>query len=270
MDALWIIAVFVIIDDLMQALGHKSHALAQVSDAEILTVAVVAAKFFTNQQERACRVLQDAGYLAGPLSISRLNRRLHALADWLPFIAETMGAVFARGEVFVIDSLPVPVCQRVRAYRCRKVRGRAYCGYCAAKRAKFFGWRLHLVCTPAGEPVRFTLLPAACHDLTPVHELTDALPAKARVLGDKAYLSAPDAAAILEACGVRVVAQPRRNMAPLSWADEYDLRLHRHVIETVNSQLEKMGLEHLYARTNPGFMLKVHATMIALACSNIN
>lgn len=270
MNALWIIAVFAIIDDSMKALGHQSHVLAQVPDAEILTVAITSAKFFQNHHERAFCVLQAAGYLSGSLSLSRFNRRLHALADWLPWLAETLGEIFACGDVFIIDSMPVPVCRRARAWHCRKVRGRIYCGYCAAKDEKFFGWRLHLVCTPAGEPVRFTLLPASLHDLTPIHELADALPEGARLFGDKGYISAPDARAILEASGVQVIAQPRDNMTPLDWADEFDLRLYRHAIETVNSQLEKMGMERLYARTTPGFMLKVHASMTALACTNLN
>ncbi len=117
-------------------------------------------------------MLTQAHYLSGHLSTSRFNRRLHALADWLSFILETLAEVFRHGEVFVLDSMPIPVCKRVRARRCRKVRGRIYCGYCAAKHEKFFGWRLHLVCTPAGVPVNFTILPASLHDLTPVHELT--------------------------------------------------------------------------------------------------
>ena len=48
------------------------------------------------------------------------------------------------------------------------------------------------------------------------------------------------------------------------WADEYDLRLYRKSIETVNSQLESMGLERLRAHTNGGFDIKVHASLIAL------
>jgi hypothetical protein len=270
MNALWIITVFDIIDELMKALEHKSHVLAQVPDAEILTVAVVSAQFFQNHHERTFAILQATGYLSGSLSLSRFNRRLHALADWLPLIAETLGEICATGEVFVIDSLPVPACRRARAWHCRKVRGRIYCGYCAAKDEKFCGWRLHLVCTPRGEPVRLTLLPASLHDLTPLHELADALPEGARLFGDKGYVSASDAAAIWNTCGVRVIAQPRTNMETLAWADEFDLGLYRHTIETVNSQLEKMGVERLYARTNPSFMLKVFASMIALACTNLN
>ena len=40
------------------------------------------------------------------------------------------------------------------------------------------------------------------------------------------------------------------------WADEYDLRLYRKSIETVNSQLESMGLERLRAHTNGGFDIR--------------
>ena len=180
MDAGYSVAVYVIIDDTMGALGHRSHPLAGVSDAEVLTVAVVAARYFGNHHARALAMLQGTGYLSRRLSASRLNRRLHALADWLALLLETLGELFARGQAaiadFVIDSMPVPVCRRVRAWRCKTVRGRVYCGYCAAKKEKFFGWRLHLVCTIGGIPVAFSLLPAACHDLTPVHELTAGLP----------------------------------------------------------------------------------------------
>ena len=72
----------------------------------------------------------------------------------------------------------------------RNVRGRIYCGYCAAKDEKFFGWRLHLICTPQGEPVRFRVLPGSLHDLTPLHELTVSLPPGSRLFGDKGYNSA--------------------------------------------------------------------------------
>lgn len=270
MNASWIIAAFLVIDDVMTVLGHESHPLAQATDAEVLTVAIVAAKYFQNHHERALCVMNECGYLSGRLSVSRFNRRLHALSDWLLLVAETLGELFTTGETYVIDSLPVPVCRRVRAWRCRKVRGRIYCGYCAAKDEKFFGWRLHLVCTPASEPVRFTLLPASLHDLTPIHELADALPKDATLLGDKAYISRSDAASILAESGVRLVAQVRDNMQPLDWWDDFALRTQRHTIETVNSQLEKMAIERLYARTNSGFILKVHASLVALALTNAN
>ncbi len=120
MDAKWIITAFVLIDMLLERLNHRSHKLAQVPDSEVLTVAVVAAKYFQNHHERALCVLRETHYLSGRLELTRFNRRLHALSDWLAFIATTLGEVFMHGEVFVIDSIPLPVCRRVRARRTSK------------------------------------------------------------------------------------------------------------------------------------------------------
>lgn len=110
MNADWIITVFVIIDTLMERLDHHSDVRAQVPDAEILTIAVVAAKYFQNHHERALCIMRECRYLSGTISVSRFNRRLHALADWLPLILETLAELGKQGQVFVIDSMPVPVC----------------------------------------------------------------------------------------------------------------------------------------------------------------
>jgi hypothetical protein len=124
MDADWIITAFVLIDTVLEQFEHRSHVLADVPDSEIVIVAVIAAKYFQNHHERALCIVRELGYLSGQIEISRFNRRLHALSDWLAFLALTLGELFVRGDVFVIDSMPIPVCRRVRARRCRKVRGR--------------------------------------------------------------------------------------------------------------------------------------------------
>lgn len=40
-------------------------------------------------------------------------------------------------------------------------------------------------------------------------------------------------------------------------------------IATVNSQAEAMGVQRLRARTTAGFDLKVHASVLAVACTNL-
>jgi len=184
-------------------------------------------------------------------------------------IIDTLGETADTGDAYVIDSMPMPVCKRVRARRCRKVRGLAYCGYCAAKKEKFFGWRLHLICTLEGVPVSFTILPAGFHDLTPIHELTFCLLPGSTVYGDKGYISQPDADSIYAETGVRLVSVRRRNMKPNCWNDDMDLKRYRHLIETRNSQLESMGIQRLHARTNEGFDIKAHASLIALTIQNL-
>ncbi len=115
-----IITSYVIVDDMMRSLKHHSYSLAKVSDAELLTVAVVAAKYFHNNHERALWVLTRLGYLSARLSTSRFNRRLHALCHWLRLTLETPGELFTSGTVFIIDSMPLPVCRPARAPRNRK------------------------------------------------------------------------------------------------------------------------------------------------------
>src|SRR5215203_1152774 len=268
MNDTYIVTIYVVIDDILKAYGYQDDCRCQGSAAEILTVAVVAAKYLQNHHERTLYILSQLGYISR-LSVSRFNRRLHALYDWLQNIVILLGELYAQGEVYICDSMPLPVCKRVRARRCKKVRGRAFCGYCAAKKEKFFGWRLHLICTEEGIPVSFDLLPASQHDLTALHELAFCLPAGASIFGDKGFISAADANSLLDDTGVRLVTPKRKNMLPNDWADDYDLALYRKRIESVYSQLEAMGLQRLHARTNLGFDLKAFASLLALAFTNI-
>jgi hypothetical protein len=277
-DDLIIIATYEIIVETMRHLGHQSHCLARATDGDVLLVAVVAARYFQNNHERALCVLKGMRYITAPLSTSRFSRRLHKLADWLELLLEAIGAIYAQEDVFIIDSLPVPVCQRVRAFRCRKLNarhphGRCYFHRCAAKKWNFFGWRLHLVVTPAGVPVAFQLLPAAWPDLTPIYELTVGLRHRASVYGDKAYICALVKRSLRPTTrrqGVDLVALHKKNMRPNSLAERAGLRAYRHLIETANAQLESMGIQRLHARTNAGLAIKVLASLLALAVTNMN
>ncbi len=211
------VTIDVVIDAVMQALAHSGGAA-------VLTVAVVAAKYCGNDHERAWWGRPRQGYLSGALSPSRFNRRLQALGAWRHLVLETLGELSAQGAACLLDSRPVPVCRRARARRCRQVRGKAYCGYCAARRAQCFGWRLHLVCTPAGVPVAFALVPGGLHDLTPVHELPYGLPGEAAACTDKADNAARDEATTLAGPGGRSVPIGKANRRPHLWADNLAVR----------------------------------------------
>ena len=148
------------------------------------------------------------------------------------------------------------------------MRGAEYCGYCAAKKEKFFGWRLHLIVTPGGIPVSFDLLPASFHDLTPVHELMERLPSGALVYADKGYNSAEDEAWIEGETGIQVGPRRKENRAPKTLAETVGWERYRGRIETVNSQLEAGGVQVLHARTHEGWLGKVLASLFALFCVN--
>jgi IS5 family transposase len=263
----YIVTVYVMIDDLLKAIQHHTDGRAGCSDAEILTVAIVAAQAFQNHHERTLCLMQRLGYI-GQVSVSRFNRRLHKLVEVLYHLGWRVGEAFQGGKIYIIDTCPLPVCKRVRASRCRKVKGRAFYGYCASRDEHYFGWQLHLVCSAEGIPVAFEMLPAKWDELVGVQDLLAGLPEGSVVVADKGYISQKDELLAWSCGGVRLVPRYRKNMRGNSAEDTELLNTHRRQIEAVNSQLEKMGIQRLHASTNEGFAFKVLASLVALMFHN--
>ena len=93
MDDTYIVTAYCIIEDILTMYGYQDDKRAKVSAAEVLIVAVVAAKYFQNHHERALYVLARIGDIP-PFSVSRFNRRLHALSDWLYGLVTLLGELF--------------------------------------------------------------------------------------------------------------------------------------------------------------------------------
>jgi len=102
-----------------------------------------------------------------------------------------------------------------------------------------------------------------------VQHLLSALPEGSSVAADKGYISDKDQQLSYIHGRVRLIPKQRRNMTGNAADDAALIRAHHSRIETVNSQLEKMGLQRLHARTSPGFGLKVLASLLALIFTNI-
>ena len=268
MDATWIITTFVLIDTAMTNLDHQTDVRAGVPDSEVITVALVAAKYFANNHRIALNVMHQLQYLSGSISHSRLNRRLHALREWMAHMPELLADMLSTSTIYIIDSMPIPVCRRARAKRCTKVAGVQYDGKCYAKNERYFGWKLHLICDSAGIPIRFVVRPARLHDTTAVDDLACTLPFGTVLLGDRGYVSEPLRHQLDARYGVTMIAIHRANMQPNTPAEQRLLRMHRKRIETCNSQLEKMGVARLHARLTAGASLKIAASLCALSVSN--
>lgn len=269
MDALYIVTVYVVLDDSLKAMGYQDDSRAHISTAEVLTVAVIAARYFNNHHERALCILHMIGAIP-PLSISRFNRRLHRAVPVLEQVLRGLSQQRPPQAVYIIDTLPLPVCHRVRADRCTKLRGKHFLGRCSAKRQWFYGLRLHWVCDQAGFPIAFDLLPAATHELLPTPYLLAELPPNSCVLGDGAYLSAPMATLLWESGAIGLIAKRHARLRLANTTHELTLlHTYRPVIETAHSLLEKMSVQRLQARTLSGFTLKVLASLLALACNHL-
>ncbi len=154
-----ITATYFVCDEFSKAMGLRDDPQSRMTTA-----------FFSGNIERARLFLSEYGYMKTMLSKSRLNRRLHGIEPSLwealfSLLAEVFkerdGAGGDSERNYVVDSLPVPVCDNIRIRRCRiyplEERGKAFRGYIPSKRRYFYGLRVHLLASGAGEPVEFSL-----------------------------------------------------------------------------------------------------------------
>ncbi len=79
-------------------------------------------------------------------------------------------------RLHILDTFPVPVCRNIRIRRCRIYQGRDFHGYCPSKKEYFFGLKVCLIVTEAGQPVEMLLVPGATADITALRSMDLNLP----------------------------------------------------------------------------------------------
>ncbi|GEA25566.1 hypothetical protein MiAbW_00102 [Microcystis aeruginosa NIES-4325] len=139
-----------------------------MTDAEVITTALVAARFFGGNHLQASRYLKETGLIPRMLEKYRFNRRLHALSAFIYELQHQIGQIWrevTNQTEYLLDSFPIPVCDNIRISRCRLLRGREYRGYIASKKRYFYGIKLHLIATSDGVPVEWILLPGSANDV---------------------------------------------------------------------------------------------------------
>lgn len=265
-----IITMYAVSADFLQAMGQIDDPQAAMTTAEVMTTALVAARFFGGCLERSRHFLQEHHYIPQMLSKSRLNRRLHAIPEalWqglLATLAAAQHTLHASNE-YIVDSFPVAVCDNIRIRRCRLYRGAAYRGYCASKRRYVYGLRAHVVITSTGVPVEVVLAPAAYSDGRIGKTLHLDLPTGAVVFADAAYTDYGWEDALAETQQLRLhVARKSNSKRPHAPYVRYLAELTRKRVETTFSQITNLLAHRIHAVTTRGFELKIFLFILAFA-----
>lgn len=265
-----IITIYCLCADFLEVYGVSDDPQAQMSTAEVMTVALVAATFFVGNQQASRLFLKEHGYIPKMLSKSRFNRRLHAIPDTLwqalfALLAEIAKQTNPTNE-YIVDSCPVPVCDNIRIARCHLYRGKEHRGYCASKRRYFFGLRVHLLITATGQPVEFVLAPGSQADIRAFRSLPLDLPAGSEVYADPAYEDYVWEETLSEMADITLTVQRKKNSKrPHPGWVQYICEQKRKRVETTFSQITERFARSIHAVTARGFELKVFLTVLAFA-----
>jgi len=269
-----ITTIYCVCDEFSKAMSLHDDPQARLSTAEVMTIPLVAAAFFGGNIEKARLFLHEYGYMKRMLSKSRLNRRLHAIdADLWRALFGVLAELFKErnddGD-YVVDSLPIAVCDNIRIRRCKLyplvAEGKSFRGYIPSKRRYFYGLRVHLVVSGAGEPVEFSLAAGSEADIAVFREMALELPEGSRVHADKGYTDY-DHEDFLTEVGLELKAQRKKNSKrPMPMWEEFLGKPVRQYIETVFGELSRLfSGGKIHAVTPRGFELKIVCFLLAFS-----
>jgi hypothetical protein len=261
------LAIYCFIDDFLKASGHREDIRIEVSDAEVITIAITAMLHFGGNFERSRLVLHQLGLMKRLLSRSRFSRRVNRLADLIHLLFHKLGSVLKDlhwDARYLLDSFPVPVCDNIRIKRCRMVQDERYRGAMTSFRRYFYGVRVQILATSDGIPVEFCILPGACSDLQGLAELALDLPVKAQLFVDSGYNFYEWEDYLLETEEFRLQVPRKTNSKR---AKEPWLELHkslvRKYIETTIGEIGKLFPKKIHATNLNGFLLKIALFLFA-------
>jgi len=261
------LAIYCFVDDFLKASGHREDIRVEVTDAEVITIAISAMRHFGGNFQRARLILHELGLMKRLLSRSRFSRRVTRLADLIYRLFHQLGAVLKElhwESRYLLDSFPVAVCDNIRINRCRIVSDEQYRGVMTSKRRFFYGVRVQIMATSDGIPLEFCILPGACSDLQGLAELALDLPQMAELFVDAGYNFYEWEDYLQERENLRLQVPRKKNSTRSRepWLEIYK-SLMRKYIETTIGEIQKMFPKKIHATNLNGFLLKIALFLFA-------
>lgn len=262
-----IIATFCLCDDLLKAMHHQEDRQCQMNDAEIMTTAFIAALFLRGNHESARTLLKQYGYIPHMVSKSRFSRRLHRIKElfmvFFNLLAQTWKTLNT-DAIYVIDSLPIAVCDNIRIRRSKIYSTEDFRGYQASKKRYFYGVKIHLMVTQDGQPVECFLTPGSFGDVDALKSYAYEIPDGSIIYADKAYNDYEIEDLLKEVDHIMLLPIRKKNskraLPPeVAFVQHY----YRKMVETAGSLIEQLLPKSIHAVTPQGFELKVALFVIA-------
>jgi len=272
LDAL-LTALYVEIDDHVVPARRGRGRRPQLSDAELLTLAVAQVLLGIDNEHRWIRIAHcRLGHLFRYLpNQPGYHKRLKAAAPLLAQAITHLARVSPSwcDDLRLVDATPVPCGASRETVKRSELAGFAGYGYCAAHSRFYWGLKLYLLAAPDGMPIAWCLANPktgereVCLDLLTIAVETGRLAPGTTVLADKG-LAGREIEAQIAALGVTLLRPDRRDER----TRHGNLGRVRQWIESVFDTLKgQLGLERHGGRTCHGVGTRVAQRLFALAAA---
>lgn len=254
------IAIYCFLDDYLKISYPKEDAKQKMSNAEILTTAIIAARYFAGNYVKARWYMKQVQGSKVP-DKSNFNRHLHRLSNVLTNIFFSLGQSIKKLNTesqYIIDSFPVAVCKNIRIKRCKLLKNKAYRGYNHSKREYFYGFKVQIITTADGIPTEFFIAAGSFHDATVFEAMNIDLPPGSELYADSAYTNYELEDYYKQLEQVYLLAERKSNSKrPDCPAVKFIKKIMRKRIETSFSEILNYLPRKVHAVTPQGFILKI-------------
>ena len=245
---------------------HHQIRKPKLSDKQLVAINLTAEYLGIDSECQLFRVLPFA--LSSKIERSVYNRRKRNLFRFQETFRLKIAQTFNESEAyFIVDSMPLEVCKYSRSSRsniCKSdIETAPDRGFCASQNMRYYGYKLHAVCSVNGVFESVDINKASVHDIHYLKDIKHQLK-NCVLLGDKGYLSANYQIDLFQSANIKLETPMRVNQKNYK-KQPYVFRKSRKRIETLFSQLcDQFMIRRNYAKSFGGFKIRVMSKITAL------
>jgi len=247
---------------------------SKMTDIEVITISVLAEALSIDSENWLFSKLKKEYSSQFPNLIDRsnYNRRRKKLMPYLGCVGEWVSNIVDdESKTVIIDSIPIPICQKPRISRSKICRDDPMVqpthAYHASHKIHYFGFKMQLLITRQGVPLSLGITSANLHDVNYLGLIENKEKLSGyELLGDKGYLSLGYQTSLFEEDKIRLITPLRANMNTRINLWNNSRKYYRKRIETLFSQLcDQMMLRRNYAKTLEGLLCRVATKLSSIA-----
>ncbi len=244
---------------------RKNKEKAKMTDAEIISIQLLIECLGKTQNSGYLYLKSNHSNLVNYVERSRFNRLVSSLFTVIRVIRKNIKRN-ENCEYKIVDSFPLVVNKFGRAYFGKRLREYSSYGYCASKKEKYYGMKVHVVTDLNGNPIDYLLTKANVDDREALYELSEMMDIDI-LFGDKGYVGSINEDLKVEK-GIRLYALKRgnsKNPLPKPFRNMIS-KLRRRIESTFNQMIEHFNIERVRSNVILGLLTMLEVKFL---CFNL-
>jgi len=257
--------------EVLNSITEKEQFLQQKRKPKLKDIELIAMNLTAEYMgiDSECQLFRDIPIiLKNKIERSVYNRRKRKLFIAIEFIRNKLSNKFNEFEnYYIVDSMPLEVVKLSRSSRSKICKEDFYTspnfGFCASQNMRYYGYKIHAVCSVEGVFKSFDLSKASVHDIHYLKDIKQQFD-NCIILGDKGYLSADYQLDLFENKQIKLEIPMRKNQHNYK-KQIVVFRKKRKRIETLFSQLcDQFKIRNNYAKSFQGFKTRILSKLTSL------